>query len=229
MEKNAGVDYVKFQLFNTEEFINKDYKHKKINYNRVFNRFRSLEFSINTWKNLIKYGNKKIRIFFSVFNHKSLKILKKLNIKLIKIPSGEINNLPLLKKINKEKFSVILSTGMSSLKEISSAVKILNKCKVELMHCVSEYPTLDPKLSTIKLLKKKFNKPVGYSDHTSDTMTPALSVMAGAESIEKHFTYNKRQKVGDHKFSLSPNELRDMVQKIRQSEKSLGIGNKKYL
>ena len=91
------------------------------------------------------------------------------------------------------------------------------------MHCVSEYPTLDPKLSTIKLLKKKFNKPVGYSDHTSDTMTPALSVMAGAESIEKHFTYNKRQKVGDHKFSLSPNELRDMVQKIRQSEKSLGI------
>ena len=228
--KMAGVDYVKFQLFDTDEFINRDYKHKKIKYNFIFKRFKSLEFSVNKWKKLIKYGNKKgVKIFFSVFNLRSLKTLKKLNIRIIKIPSGEINNIPLLKEINKKKFSVILSTGMSSLKEISLAIKTLNSCKVELMHCVSEYPTKYPKLNTIKLLKKKFKKPVGYSDHTADTMTPALSVVAGAESIEKHFTYNKKQKIGDHKFSLSPLELKDMVNKVKQSEKSLGIETDKRI
>ncbi len=228
--KMAGVDYVKFQLFNTDEFINKYYKHKDVNYNHIYKRFKSLEFSINKWKQLIKYGKKKkIKVFFSIFNSKSLKIIKKLKINLLKIPSGEINNIPLLKEINQNKFSVILSTGMSSLKEISLAVKTLNKCKVELMHCVSEYPTKDPKLNTIIFLKKKFKKPVGYSDHTADTMTPALSVILGAKIIEKHFTYNKKQKIGDHKFSLSPDELKEMVNKIRQSEKSLGIENIKKI
>ena len=90
------------------------------------------------------------------------------------------------------------------------------------MHCVSEYPTLKPNLNNIKLLQKKFKLEVGYSDHTPDVITPALSVIAGASYVEKHFTYNKKQKLGDHKFSLNPGELRIMMKNVRLAEASKG-------
>lgn len=226
--KNAKVDYVKFQLFNTENFINKSFKHQKFNYKKIYKRFKSLEFSINEWKKIIKYGKKKgVKVFFSIFDLNSLQTLKRLKIKLVKIPSGEINNYPLLEKINNSRFKVILSTGMSSINEIKNAVKKLKKCNLTLLHCVSEYPTIYPNLMALKTLKKKFKKNVGYSDHTKDTITPALSVMVGANILEKHFTYNQKQKVGDHKMSLNPSELKEMVNFIRHAEKAMGSGIKK--
>lgn len=222
--KSADADFVKFQLFKTESFINENFKHKDLNYKKLFKRFKSLEFPLEKWKKAIKYANKiGIKVFFSIFDKESLNSLKKLKINIVKIPSGEINNYDLLKEINKNKNKVILSTGMSNLGEIKKALQYLSKCEVILLHCVSEYPTLNPNLNNISLLKKKFRKKVGYSDHTPDTLTPALSVIAGATFIEKHFTYNKNQKIGDHKFSLNPNELKKMVKNIRLAEVSGGL------
>ncbi len=226
--KNSKADFVKFQLFKTENFINKEFIHKKINYSKIFKRFSSLEFSTKEWKQIIKYGKRLgIKVFFSIFDTESLKILKTLKINLIKIPSGEINNIPLLKSINKKNYKVILSTGMSTLEEITKAIKILNKCHLSLLHCVSEYPTTNPNLRNILFLKKKYKKKVGFSDHTNDILTPALSVIAGAQIIEKHFTYNKKQKIGDHNFSLSPKELKQMVQNVRLAERSIGSKKRK--
>ena len=222
--KAANADYVKFQLFSTENFINKNFSHKKVDYSKICKRFKSLEFTYQEWKKIINYGkNIKIKVLFSVFDLESLKILKKLKIKLIKIPSGEINNYQLLREINKSNLKIILSTGMSNLKEIKKALDLLKSCDVTLMHCVSEYPTVSPNLNNIPLLIKKFRKKVGYSDHTEDTITPALSVMMGATLIEKHFTFNKDQKIGDHNFSLSSDQLKKMIKNIRLAENSFGL------
>lgn len=225
--KSAKTDFIKFQLYKTTNFINKHYSHSKVNFREIFKRFEKREFNENQWKKIISYAKKKkIKIFFSIFDLYSLNLIKKLGIKIVKIPSGEINNFPLLKKVNDLKLKVILSTGMSSLKEIRSALKILKKCNVTLLYCVSEYPTTNPQLETINFFKKKFRKRIGFSDHTTDVITPALSVMAGASMIEKHFTYFKNQKIGDHSFSLDPTELITMVNYLRLAEKyKLGIKN----
>ena len=225
--KNSNADFVKFQLFNTDYFINKKFKHKQINFEKIYNRFKKLEFTFQQWKKVCKYCKKiGIEILFSVFDHKSLELIKKLKIKIVKIPSGEINNYDLLKSVNKSRFKTILSTGMSNLEEVKKASKCLKNCEVTLLHCVSEYPTNAPNLKNINLLKKKFNKSIGFSDHTADTITPALSVIAGAKLIEKHFTYNKNQKVGDHKFSLSPKELKVMIQNVKLAEASMGLNKR---
>ena len=226
--KEAKVDYVKFQLFKTENFINKNFKHHKVNYKKTYQRFKSLEFSLDQWKKIVDFAKKiKIKIFFSVFDLESFKLLKKLKIKIVKIPSGEINNFHLLDAIKKSKLKVILSTGMCNISEISEAIKKLKNCKINLMHCVSEYPTQKPNLKLIKILKDRFKINVGYSDHTKDTFTPALSVIAGANMIEKHFTYNKNQKVSDHHFSLNPQELKEMTRNIIFALNSLGEKEKK--
>ncbi len=226
--KNAEADFVKFQLFKTENFINKEFKNNKLDYKKIFSRFKSLEFPIKDWKKAIQFGKKiGIKVIFSIFDKESIKTLKNLGINIVKIPSGEINNYDLLKKVNYSKFKVILSTGMSDLNEISKAIKYLNKCEIILLHCVSEYPTTNPNLDNIDLLKKKFKKKIGYSDHTADVLTPALSVIAGAKVIEKHFTYNKNQKLGDHRFSLNSTELKTMVKNVRMAELSKGNEKRK--
>ena len=141
--KTAEVDAIKFQLFNTKNFINK----KKLP--KVFKIFQNLEFSEIVWKRILKYAKKRgLKLFFSIFDISSLYLLQKLNIKLVKIPSGEINNHYLLNEINKKKLNVILSTGMAKMDEIKFAVKILKNCNVKILHCVSEYPTENHKLSS---------------------------------------------------------------------------------
>ena len=214
--KISGADYVKFQIFNTKELINRNFQSKKINYRKIYSRFKKLEFSINNWKKIILFAKKrKIKIFFSVFDIKSLNVVKKLKINLIKIPSGEITNVQLLRAINKFKIKTILSTGMSTLEEIKIAMKLLRNCKTEILHCVSEYPTNFPNLAKIKFFEKKFKKRIGFSDHTDCIITPSLAVINGAHIIEKHFTFNKSQKMGDHKMSLNPNELKRMIKYVR--------------
>tara|TARA_B100001540_G_scaffold314825_1_gene340604 strand:- start:85 stop:1071 length:987 start_codon:yes stop_codon:yes gene_type:complete len=219
--KHSNADFVKFQIFDTEQFINKNFKNKKINFKKIYKRFKKLEFSRKDWNKIVIFAKKKkIKIFFSVFDIKSLSLIKKLNINLVKIPSGEITNLPLLKLVNKFKIKTILSTGMSSLAEIKTAIKVLKNCKVEVLHCVSEYPTNIPNLNKINYLKKILRKKIGFSDHTTSVVTPALAVACGAHIIEKHFTFNKFQKIGDHKISLNPRELSKMIQYIKIADKS---------
>lgn len=219
--KNSRVDYVKFQIFDTKNFINKNFANKRVNFKKVYNRFCNLEFTFKEWKTLIAYAKKKkIKIFFSVFDEQSLSLLKKLNIKLVKIPSGEITNIALLKLINKFKFKTIISTGMSTLNEVKSAIKLLKNCAVEILHCVSEYPTINANLWKIRYLKKILKKNVGFSDHTTCVVTPALAVAAGAHIVEKHFTFNRKQRLGDHKISLNETELVEMVKYVRIADRN---------
>ena len=216
---NAKVDAVKFQLFDTESFIHKNKLFK------IYKIFKKLEFSKNTWKSIINFAKKKkIKLFFSVFDIPSVSLLSKLNIKLVKIPSGEINNIELLKTINRKKFKVILSTGMAKMSEIKFSLKILKNCNVSILHCVSEYPAEISKLNLnfIKKLRKIFNSRIGFSDHTNEINASSIAVSQGAQIIEKHFTYKKNQKFGDHKMSLSSKELIEFVKNIRNTEKMMG-------
>ena len=218
--KDSGSDFVKFQLFKTEELFN-----SKLNpqYKKIFKNFKKREFTFNQWKNLINYSKKiRIKLFFSVFDNKSIDTLKNLKLNIVKIPSGEITNLELLKQINKRQFKVILSTGMATIHEIKKAVNILKDCEVIILHCVSEYPAQRSNLSFINFLKREFPKnQVGLSDHSKEIYTPAMSLYHGANYIEKHFTFNKNIKLGDHHMSLDPFELKSMVELIRYTEKNL--------
>ena len=189
LAKQAGADAIKFQLFNTKYFINQ----KKLL--KTYKRFKNLELKMSEWQILKNYAKKlKIIFFFSIFDEKSLNLNKKLKLRLVKIPSGEINNIKLIKEINKSKANVIASTGMSSLKEIKNAVRILKNCKISLLHCLSEYPAKieNLNLNFINVLKKvsRVSK-VGFSDHSDSIILPSTAVSMGARIIEKHFTHNR--------------------------------------
>ena len=158
-------------------------------------------------------------------------LVHELKCNLIKISSGEITNHLLLKHIAKNK-KVILSTGMSDLKEIKKAVSLFkNKSQLSLLHCISNYPAKDEvqNLNIINLLKKKFNLPIGFSDHTKGNISAIIAVTLGSRIIEKHFTINKNLKGPDHSMSLNPKELKDYVSKIRQTNEILGEKRKEKI
>ena len=174
---------------------------------------------------------KKIKFLSSPFCIDSFNLLKKFNLDFIKIPSGEITNLPLLNHIKKFKNNIILSTGMSNMNEIKKATNILrnNRRRIILLHCNTEYPTPyeDINLNAMTSLRKKFDLEVGYSDHSLGTHVPIIAASAGATVIEKHFTISKKMKGPDHASSLSPKELVKMIKLIRLTELILGSEKKK--
>tara|TARA_X000000950_G_C13860676_1_gene638598 strand:+ start:586 stop:1587 length:1002 start_codon:yes stop_codon:yes gene_type:complete len=237
----ARADYVKFQTYSTENLVQKKlklakYQKKNIKkFNSQFQMLKKYELSIKDHEMIIeRCKSKKIKFLSSPFDLKSIHLLKKLKLKLIKIPSGEITNIPYLKEIAKLKKKIILSTGMSNLKEVTRAVKILIKNGVKrknltLLHCNTEYPANPKKLNllSIKFLKKKFKMPVGFSDHSKGLQASLTAVALGAEVIEKHFTLNKNFKGPDHKASLEPLELKKLVKEIKSLEMTLGKYNKK--
>jgi N,N'-diacetyllegionaminate synthase len=195
---------------------------------------KNLEFTLNDFLLLKKCCKKnKIKFLLSPFSIKDAKNINKIGIKTIKIPSGEINNLPYLKYIGKQKKNIILSTGMSNIKEISNAIKILNKSgtnkkNITVLQCNTEYPTPynDANLLAMNDIKKRFNVSVGYSDHTLGLEVPIAAAALGANIIEKHFTLNKKFVGPDHKASLNTGELSRMITSIRIVEKALGNGQK---
>ena len=231
----AGADYVKFQTFDVDHLILKNTKtanYQKRNLKNNISQYLMLkkyQLSDNSHKELLKYSKKKkIKFLSTAFEEKSLKLLEKYKLDYIKIPSGEITNYPLLKKISNLKKKVLLSTGMATYKEIKQALKIFkNKKNVIILHCTSDYPAnlKDLNLNFIKRLKKLGYK-VGYSDHSSSVITPSIAVALGCKVIEKHFTLSKNFKGPDHKASLEPKELIKMVSFIRDTEKMLGSKNK---
>ena len=163
-----------------------------------------------------------------------METLKSYDMDYIKIPSGEITNLPMLQYVSKLKKPIILSTGMSTIKEIDAALKILysNGVKnrnITLLQCTSEYPTPLSKanLNIIPELRKIFNISVGFSDHTIGFEAALGAVALGASIIEKHFTLDKCQKGPDHKTSIEPEDFKKMVKSIRNIEKALGSSVKK--
>ena len=231
----AGADCVKFQTFKPENLVNKNAQKAKYQIKNTGNSESQLDmlkkFSLtfDNFKELKEYCDKKGIMFLSTpFDLESIDFLADLGIKIFKIPSGEITNLPCLKKINSHKKEVILSTGMSTLNEIQDALNILKDCKVSLLHCTTEYPCPydNVNMKAMLTMKDKFNLPVGYSDHTQGIEIPIMAVAMGATIIEKHFTLDKNMEGPDHKASLEPDELKQMVKEIRNVEKAFGSGVK---
>ena len=237
--KLAGVDAVKFQTFKTDKLVAKDAN--KADYQKVitssnetqYEMLKKLELSEKDHKNLISYCKKKQIVFISSpFDNDSVDLLDNLGINIFKIPSGEITNLPLLKHVAKKNKEIILSTGMSNLGEVEMAIDCIYKegnKKLTLLHCVTEYPAPynEINLKVLLTLKKAFNISVGYSDHTLGIEITLAAVALGAQIIEKHFTLDRNMEGPDHKASLEPGEMKQMVKAIRNIEKAIGDGIKK--
>lgn len=238
---DAKVDAVKFQTFNTELLVSKyarkaEYQKESVDNNTTqFRMLKKLELSEKSHRKLIAYCKKKGIIFLSTpFDLESIDLLNNLGIKIFKIPSGEITDLLYLRKIGALKKNIILSTGMSNLKEIRQALDILIKAgtkkkNITILHCNTAYPTpaKDVNLLAMQVIKKMFSLEVGYSDHTQGIEISIAATALGASVIEKHITLDRNMKGPDHKASLEPGEFKAMVCAIRNIEKALGNGIKK--
>lgn len=235
---DAGADAVKFQTFIAEEVISKNTQ--KADYQKISTSseesqlamVKKMELSFSEFRELKTYcDNKGITFLSTPFDHQSIDFLETLDIPAFKIPSGEITNFPYLEQIGKKKRPVILSTGMSTLDEIRQAVTVLRQNEasdIVLLHCTTEYPApVDSiNLRAMRTIHEAFHLPVGYSDH-SEGITIALAAAAmGACIIEKHFTLDKSLPGPDHKASLDPDEMKNLVKGIRDIEAAFGTGIK---
>ena len=230
--KESGADAVKFQThLAEEEMLDTKIMLAHSKKETVFDLMKKCELNFKKHQILKKYCEKKKLIFMSTpFSYVAAKLLNSLKIKLFKIGSGECNNLPLIEKVSKFNKPLIISTGMNSLKDIEKTYKHAkkNNSKIILMHCVSIYPTPASKtmLETIPLLKKKFNCPVGFSDHSSDINLAIASISLGANIIEKHFTVSKNWSGPDISLSLTPERFKEMVVACKEVYLAKGVRNK---
>lgn len=220
--KEAGADAIKFQTYKTEKLVIKNSKTEDF-----FKMIKDLELSEKDFIELKEYAVKNDIIFLSTPDEEdSLKFLMSLNLPAIKIGSGEANNLPFLKKVAKTKKTLLISTGCCTEDEIDRIYKTvypINK-KLVLLHCISEYPAdIDSlNLNFIKKMIKKYNCPIGFSDHTTSIFTPSIAYILGATVIEKHFTLDKNLPGPDHKSSLDFKEFKSMVEILSETKKALG-------
>jgi N,N'-diacetyllegionaminate synthase len=238
---SAGADAVKFQTFKAENLVtkyaNKTNYQKNLTYQNEsqFDMLKKLELSKEMHLELINYSKTKdIKFLSSPFDHESIDLLNKLDLEIFKIPSGEITNLPYLRHIGKLNKKIILSTGMSNMHEIRSALDILinsgtKKNNIIILHANTEYPTPmeDVNLKAMLTIGKELDIKFGYSDHTLGIEVDIAAVAMGACCIEKHFTLDCNMEGPDHKASLEPDQLREMVRAIRNIEIALGDGIKK--
>ena len=237
----SGADAVKFQTFKAENLVVKntqkaDYQKQTTDASESqFDMIKKLELDIDTHKELIAHCQKKDIMFLSTpFDHESIDLLSDLGLQIFKIPSGEITNLPYLRHIGSLGKKVVLSTGMSNLKEVGDALNILinagtSKDNITVLHANTMYPTPmeDVNLNAMLTIQKEFDVDIGYSDHTLGIEVDIAAVAMGASCIEKHFTLDKTMDGPDHKASLDSEELKAMVVAIRNIEKALGSSEKK--
>lgn len=235
----AGADIVKFQTGKPEAVISK--YAEKAEYQKEttgaeesqLDMVRKIMLKYEEFIPLKAYCEKKnIKFLSTPFDCESIDFLEKLGCDIWKIPSGEITNYPYLKKIGETGKPIIMSTGMSTLEEVAAAIDLLKNAgagEISLLHCNTQYPTpyKDVNLKAMLELKKQFNCTVGYSDHTKGIEVPIAAVALGAQIIEKHFTLDRKMEGPDHKASLEPKELKQMVQSIRNIESALGDGQKR--
>ncbi|MEG0509607.1 MAG: N-acetylneuraminate synthase [Eubacterium sp.] len=237
--KKAGVDAVKFQTFKSEKVVSvfakkADYQieNTQNNQENQLEMVKKLELSNDAFFELQTYCQEiGIQFLSTPFDLESIVFLNQLEMPFWKIPSGEITNYPYLVEIAETHKDIVMSTGMCTMKEIEEAINVLEangSGKISLLHCNTEYPTPmeDVNLRAMQTLKETFNVPVGYSDHTKGIEVPIAAVAMGAEIIEKHFTLDCSMEGPDHKASLEPEALTQMVQAIRNIEKAMGSGKK---
>lgn len=236
--KASGADAVKFQTFRADRIATRSaqkaaYQQREAaNDESQFEMLQRLELDATVHQRLFDHCEKiGIQFLSSPFDLQSVDLLDRLGVRLFKIPSGEITNLPFLEHIAAKGRPVILSTGMSTLGEVEEAVQVLRAAgasEITLLHCVTEYPApyAEINLRAMLTLKSALGLPVGYSDHTSGVEIAIAAVAMGAEVIEKHFTLDRSLPGPDHSASLEPDEFKQMAAAIRNVEKALGTGIK---
>lgn len=230
----AGVDYVKFQTFKADKLVSKSAKKADYQIANTGNSedsqlqmLKQLELSHADHEKIIAYCKEKgVQFFSTAFDLESLQYLKDVGLDLVKIPSGEITNLPYLRKAAKLFSKVILSTGMSTMEDIAAAIQIFvneGVSNISILHCNTEYPTpmKDVNLKAMLSIADEFKVNIGYSDHTLGIEVPVAAVALGAQIIEKHFTLDNTMEGPDHAASLEPNELKAMVTAIRNIEEAI--------
>ena len=238
---DADADFIKFQTFKADSLVSKnapkaEYQEKLTDKRESqYEMIKSLELDLETHR-LLKKKCEEVGIGFlsTPFDIESVDLLLDLGIPIIKIPSGEITNLPYLRFIGKKNLPVILSTGMATMREIGDALEVLTTAgtdlsKITVLHCNTEYPTPieDVNLRAMLTIKDEFGVEVGYSDHTLGIEIPIAAAALGAKVIEKHFTLDRNSPGPDHRASLEPSELKSMVSAIRNIEIAMGDGVKK--
>lgn len=238
---DADVDYIKFQTFKAETLVNRsarqaDYQTKNLGKEESqLEMLKKLELSFPEFITLDEYCRERdIRFLSTPFDHESIDFLASLGMDYMKVPSGEITNLPYLRHIARSGIPVIMSTGMCTLGMIEDALNVLYRNglstdDITLLHCNTEYPTpmVDVNLRAMETLRSAFGTKVGYSDHTKGIEIPIAAVAMGANVIEKHFTLDRTLPGPDHVASLDPTELNAMVEAIRNIEKAMGSSVKK--
>ena len=255
----AGADAIKFQTINPIFLSTKNaklakYQKKNKNYQSQIEMLKKIQLPLKAFKELSKHALEKNLTFLSTaFDKESLDYLTEIvKVKILKVPSGEINNFEYLSWVKSKNLTTILSTGASTYTEIISAFNFLTSKKrkikeldkvinykrilnkkfnndIFILHCTSEYPAPleDLNLRCIKSLKKNFPCEIGYSDHSKSLIVPSIAVSLGANIIEKHFTINNKLKGPDHHMSLNPEELKETILNVRRCEQSLGSEQKK--
>jgi N,N'-diacetyllegionaminate synthase len=240
---DSGADLVKFQTLNADQMVTLNAA--KAEYQLLgtspletqHEMLSKLELSESAHRELIAHSTKRGIGFFSTgFDISSINLLVSLKQEIFKIPSGEITNLPYLRHIGQLGKDVIISTGMSNLDEIERALSILEnsgtlRSRITVLHCTTAYPTpmADVNLRAMVSIQNKLKVSIGYSDHTLGIEIPIAAVTLGASVIEKHFTLDRHLPGPDHKASLEPQELKTMVQAIRNIEIALGDGIKRIM
>ncbi|MCH5231113.1 MAG: N-acetylneuraminate synthase [Muribaculaceae bacterium] len=235
----AGADYIKFQTFHAHSLVTAlceaaDYQKENAGASSQKDMLKNLELTFEEFKDLKRYCDEKgIGFLSTAFDEDSIDFIASLNPDYMKVPSGEITNLPFLRKMASTKIPVIISTGMSTPEEIGKALKPFQKegyrnDDVILLHCTTQYPTPmeDVNLRAMNTVSGNFGHPAGYSDHTLGIEVPIAAATLGAVVVEKHFTLDRTMEGPDHKASLEPDELSAMVTAIRNIEKALGHGVK---
>ena len=220
--KKCGADAVKFQTHLAEFESTKNAPNPKhFTTEKRYDYFQRTAFKLDQYKKLIKEAKKnKILFLSSPFSIESVDFLERLNLSLYKIPSGEVTNIPLLERVKKTNKKILLSTGMSTIKEISNAIKIFDKKKVTLMQCTSIYPCPLNKvgINLIKKFKNKYNCSVGFSDHSEGAESAIYAVIMGANIVEKHITFSKKMYGSDAKYAMELNEFKKFCKSIRDTE-----------
>lgn len=234
----SGADAVKFQTFKAEKLVCRTAKKAEYQLETTdkletqYDMLKKLELTQQMHGELMEHCDRKKIMFLSTpFDLESIRMLTDLGLQILKIPSGEITNLPYLREIAKQQKKTILSTGMSDMDEVKAAVEVLRHngaIDITLLHCNSQYPTQasDVNLLAMVRMHEETGLPVGYSDHTRGIEIPIAATALGASVIEKHFTLDKNMEGPDHKASLEPRELKQMVEGIRKTETALGSGIK---
>jgi N,N'-diacetyllegionaminate synthase len=234
----AGADFIKFQSFKTEHMITRsaqkaEYQRSEQNENQ-FAMLKKYELSREMHVELMNHcRDSKIGFLSTGFDIESLNLLYELGQRLFKIPSGEITNLPYLRHVASFQCPIIMSTGMATLSEIKEAFYLLldnglKKNDLSILHCTSSYPTkmADVNLRAMQTIAREFGVRIGYSDHTLGMEVAVAAVALGGTIIEKHFTMDRNLLGPDHKASLEPIELQQMITAIRNLEMAMGDGVK---